>query len=240
MLGAYFGIHKGRNLVIFVSPKAGCTTAHLMCQWLFGHQFERMDRLHFIPKKLITLAHCKLWQKDHELFVVIRNPYDRLLSCFYNKFVNYNGKILSKVGDLEGFSKNLLRVANYDTFSEEGITFGTFVKILADHHRIDPHWDCQFNFPPYLMPLIQNQSKLIKLEEVETKTIQYFSLKKALPVTNRTNLDKVRNFNGAWDIQSKKLDRYFDRKSMISDTIKERIDRIYQIDFELGRYEKIL
>lgn len=106
-------------------------------------------------------------------FVILRNPYDRIISCFQDKIINMSNK------PSRSASINYLR-------SARDISFDFFLAYLEDGHLFDNiHWVPQFNLSPF------NFNEYNYLARVETLEIDL----KYILSTFGLKLDKLPKIN---------------------------------------------
>ena len=80
-----------------------------------------------------------------EIYWGIRDPFDRIVSCYFNKFIWYDGKRLNE-NNLECFSKKFLRKTGIDY---ENLTFNKFLygiqDLICKKQHINHHFNSQVN-----------------------------------------------------------------------------------------------
>lgn len=94
--------------------------------------------------------------------MAIRSPFDRIVSCYINKFILYGSKQLNE-NNLEIFSKHLLKYIGID-YSE--LTFNKMLygiqKLMSENKNIDHHFNTQVNINNYNK--IKNHPNLIMFD----------------------------------------------------------------------------
>ena len=93
-----FIIIHDKRLIIFWSPKCGCSTLKTILAIYFNiHDPIKYSHIHLNKEldKLIDKNEDNLKYKNYDLVFLIRNPYDRLASGFMNKYVSFR-KIAKK------------------------------------------------------------------------------------------------------------------------------------------------
>ena len=86
-----FIIIHDKKLIIFWSPKCGCSTLKTILAIYFNiHNPIKYSHIHLNEEldELIDKNEDNLKYKNYDLVFLIRNPYDRLASGFMNKYVN--------------------------------------------------------------------------------------------------------------------------------------------------------
>lgn len=82
-------LHEWRAVYISI-PKVACTSIRTALAGMLGHKVKR--NVHFEVKfPMVAKKDIKPKFPDYFVFVFVRNPWDRLLSCFLNK-INPNKK----------------------------------------------------------------------------------------------------------------------------------------------------
>jgi hypothetical protein len=114
------------NMVWYLIPKCGSRTLHSV--------FNR-NNINF-PHE--TFTEVPKFARSYFSFSIVRNPYDRLVSCYTNK-------IIEQEAAEEKFRKNLRWELNYQKPS-----FKDFIKIIAKDENItkDRHWNLYHNIIP--------------------------------------------------------------------------------------------
>lgn len=200
----------------------------------FIHRYRQSTR-HLLP----DILHTPDWFK----IAVVRNPYDRLVSAFVDKFC---GKDLSK-----GWVQSV--VMDIDTRDAAGnpeISFAQFVEYLArqDIDRVNPHWRRQ----SYILEGV-TLDRIVDLEQVNTE-LPEIATHIGLPIRidllsrrNTTNYDG-REYHGSsfvGDVSNKNLAKFHretggfpTKAAFYSDTLRSKVLKIYRADFELYPYLK--
>ncbi|SMX45892.1 sulfotransferase family 2 domain-containing protein [Actibacterium lipolyticum] len=161
-----------KNLVVFWTPKAACTTiSTAICAKLLNLPQEEFSSETGGMRG--WLRRSDYWKsgadalkltKEHGYHTIglIREPYDRLISAYLNKFVRNKSRDLDTLETLEPFARvfyqNVILPRKGHTAESqvpyEGLTFTEFVNAVcerieargANEPRLDHHWNTQIPF----------------------------------------------------------------------------------------------
>ncbi|XP_035778874.1 carbohydrate sulfotransferase 11-like [Anopheles albimanus] len=168
-------------------------------------------------------------------FLIVREPFERLLSAYRNKLEGCRNKYYKLLGEqiVKKFRKgHLLKGAK----PPHGPTFREFLEFLVSHYRsggrFDEHWSpvysfctpCSINFTLIAkMETFQRDSEyIIRQAGLETLLLNKMPRYKARWITNRATSD-TKNL----------IPRYF---AQIDEKLLTDVLEIYQLDFELFGY----
>ena len=107
MSNSHYWINHKKKIVLIFSPKSACTTLHNgflknICELKNG------NRKLAIELDLAKSDYSKI-PKNYFIYWGIRDPFDRIVSCYMNKFILYNEKRLNK-NNLEKCANDLLHL----------------------------------------------------------------------------------------------------------------------------------
>lgn len=157
------------KIVIFWSHKVACSSIRKQFVYnILGYTEDELKKnnlniLEVVNKLGYRLTYAQAYRllqnRDYKSIALIRDPYERLVSGFINKFVLYNKKQLTSFKSLEKFSRTTyLEIKDLKkwrkTFEYEGITFREFINYLCDRidnrdsqePRLNDHWNTQIPF----------------------------------------------------------------------------------------------
>ena len=171
-------------------------------------------------------------------FAVVRNPYDRLVSAYVDKFC---GSDLHK----NWVQKVISEVNAFDAQGEPAITFSQFVDYLANQNidEVNPHWRRQ----SFILENVQFH-QIINLKDLPTALSQIntklgLGTRIDLQVRRQSNTYKDELFNefsfvGNWPntqiVQHhQKTSNYPSKNLFYNDELRQKVQDIYQTDFEL-------
>ena len=114
------------DIIWYLTPKCGSRTMH---------DAFREGGMNFGPEKYVQVPN---FAENYFSFAFVRNPYDRLVSC-------YCQKIVEAIPSEAQFRKTFRWELNYQKPS-----FKNFIKIIAKDKNItkDRHWDLYHNLSP--------------------------------------------------------------------------------------------
>uniref|UniRef100_A0AAG5DTI5 Carbohydrate sulfotransferase n=1 Tax=Anopheles atroparvus TaxID=41427 RepID=A0AAG5DTI5_ANOAO len=169
-------------------------------------------------------------------FLIVREPFERLLSAYRNKLEGCRNKFYKLLGEqiVKKFRK--VNPAKGGAKPPHGPTFREFLEFLVSHYRsggrFDEHWSpvysfctpCSINFTLIAkMETFQRDSEyIIRQAGLETLLLNKMPRYKARWITNRSTSD-TRNL----------IPRYF---AQIDEKLLTDVLEIYQLDFELFGY----
>lgn len=114
-------ILEKKKLIIFWSPKCGCTTL----KTILSHYFNLDNKINVHKSKFLNFKtnNQSSYKKDvkYDILFLIRNPYDRLVSGFVDKYVTGKLKNPKNCNNFEDFVNILLNTPNK-------IEYGHFTK----------------------------------------------------------------------------------------------------------------
>ncbi|WP_162622807.1 sulfotransferase family 2 domain-containing protein [Salinisphaera orenii] len=92
-------------------------------------------------------AEKALYDKAYFRFAVLRNPFDRILSAYWEKFV-VNRKNKGNISHTLPVINQIRQKDLDDSLVEKGVTFREFVSFLVNSNpdSLDPHWCPQSNY----------------------------------------------------------------------------------------------
>lgn len=129
-----------RDVAYSFIPKNACTTLRFILAKDNGF-IDSLEQLDWIHENNLTLR-CSLTDsiKAKSSFIVLRDPIDRLVSCFLDKFI-----------DEKPESEKLLLANGLSDLERSQLTFNEFVRILQtkENLNLDAHWTPQFRFQLY-------------------------------------------------------------------------------------------
>ena len=187
-----------------------------------------------LKDKPIDLARDILASDQYFKFGVIRNPFERLVSAYLEKFVYqrtternllHTEEIIREVGDSAGFDPRT------------GINFDQFVEYIfrQDPYDLDPHWR-----PQYLYFLgVKHISRIFRLENIaqlEQQLRQRVGIEIQLGHENATSKSEI-VLPAASELSAAELEKQgaIHPDSFLSSRHVEAIREYYREDFELYR-----
>jgi len=129
-------IFKDRKLIYIVNPKAACTSIKSIIAKSYNFQPERNFDLHLRRNWQAEIASFD-WNmgklddayKDYFKFTFVRNPLDRLYSCFQNKVLGIGEEV-----PLEYFTRRLFDLSKYREFDQFVDRVSKLPDYLSDRH----------------------------------------------------------------------------------------------------------
>lgn len=202
-------------------PKcANSTISMLLYQATTGHVDDNMRpryaKQFFNHPGEVGLLNSIKARYSYFIFTFVRNPYDRLLSVYLNKFVLANRSRQSYLGKLYGDT-----ILKYCEGQES--TFLGFCRYL-DHGgvRVDPHWLPMVDF---MWPSVKRIDYIGRLETIETDMKNIFKR-----IYGKFDFNIQTRYGPEPTNAEKKISRYYDEEC------KEIIRRLYRADFDCFEY----
>ena len=221
-------IHMERHKLIYIPiPKVACTSLHALCVDLLGfnmpegswkagvfrgHALDRFIDTELRDSAQITTAQAACFT-DHWCFAATRNPYDRLVSCYSEKVC----KQTEHEDFVDGLAKHFVRYGKFRAH----MPFAEFVDAVCSipEQRADPHIRSQHCF------VTNAQGKLIPDFLCDLENLDLLT-------------DQIKQKSGV-DVSMPHLlksDRS-DWRSYYTDTLKRKVAKRYQKDFEWFGYD---
>ena len=180
---------------------------------------------------------AQIWQDDKYFkFTFVRNPWNRLVSAYLNKFMQssikpFTKEVIKSVHEQQGLTPD------YET----SITFKQFINylIVTEDEVLNGHWKPQYLF------LGNNKFDFIGKFENLTQDFQYIKQKLNLDLdlewankTNKTeNSNTFENYGDYYPKELRKLEKMPDYKSFYTPELAELVRNRYQNDIEMFDYE---
>lgn len=164
----------------------------------------------FLSAKQVSLKQSKEAVERFTFFTFVRNPYDRVLSAYLDKFsIN---KYIKKYGD---------QIVN----SEGGeLNFKSFCKYLRDKGLYaDPHWMPQYEF---IWPSIKRINEIGRVENLNTDLYNIF-----FDLFNDCKIELSKSYGPKATNSAKKREVYYDREC------KDIVNELYVNDFRAFNYQ---
>jgi hypothetical protein len=196
------------KVVYFTIPKVASSSLKKVCRELLSENEENNYSVHKFSFPFATKDEIYENYQDYFKFAFVRDPWDRLVSCYFNKIHSKN----------EGVANTLKR---YHKFWG-GMTFEDFVKNVCE---IEDR-DANNHFKPQHLFLTDNKERWLpdfvgKLENID-KNLQYIHQKTGIP---EFNLHKSNKNNDRSNYHN-----YYDQE------LREIVEKKYKKDIELFGY----
>lgn len=217
----HFVVLHDAKIIIFWSAKCGATSLKfILLKYLgdtqtVGHTHQKFNKYN-LQNKQPDLDRVK----NYKLVVLLRNPYDRLVSGFINKYVNGEYQTPKNIGNFADFVN----------------TMSNNKQIMNNVHFVPqtsgPGWELlkKLGNPPIDLLLETHQvNEIAKLLGLEMESVHRNKTKKTnLPLTDvsqlfNLNLDDLRKINRT---QSYNTSQFFNKK------LQADADKIYHNDLE--------
>ena len=180
MSNSPYYINHSCKCVLITSPKSACTVLqHAFIKEICKIKTNEDPRI-IANRGGFEQMDYNLIPNDYTIYWGIRNPFDRIVSCYFNKFILYGNNRLNK-NNLEPFSDKLLENIKID-YNE--ITFNKMlvgIEHLMKHQNINNHFNNQINMKAY--NIIKNHPNLIIFDINNIPDI--FNINYKLNVTNK-------------------------------------------------------
>lgn len=237
-----------RKTVFFWSQKAGCTTLFALLadnitpRPAAKSYFHRNSR--FYPACLPAIR-----REGYRSVILVRNPVQRIISAYFNKFCLYRNKPLRCRDDLESFSRDLhdrycdLNGITGAARQDNSMNFEDFLATVADLHAsrgslrtpVNGHWDTQC--PPQLARSRWfSYDHVLHLESLDSELpplLERLGMVYRPRVANRTRVAKEPEpgYFGALP-GAEVAEHSFGYDNFITPETLARIEALYAVDFE--------
>lgn len=241
-----------KKLVVFWTPKAACTT--------IVSQILKALPENEVPEVFASepggprgwLRRSPYWingreaidKCENETFrsiALLRNPYDRLISAYINKFVSNGKKNFGTLEELEPFAQKFVNDLHSVGKEYKGISFSEFVNGLCDcieergkgEPQLDHHWNTQVPF--YMRKRKFRYDETFKLPNSKLffdrlESLLEISVNRARQ--NATNYNDEVSGQNLTDISSVELiGRDLSKTNFRDSLLLERVKKAYQIDY---------
>ncbi|CRK93608.1 CLUMA_CG007138, isoform A [Clunio marinus] len=168
-------------------------------------------------------------------FLVVREPFERLLSAYRNKMEDGKNPYYKLLGDQIVKKFRTMPITKIEI---PGPTFNEFLQFVVQHYksggRFDEHWSpiyqfctpCSINFTLIAkMETFQRDTEyIIRQAGLETLLLNKVPKTKEDKITNRSSINNTNTV----------IEKYF---SQIDENLLKQILEIYQLDFDLFNYD---
>lgn len=234
MSNSDYWINDEKKIILIWSPKCACTSIHDgFIRNVSEITVNKDPRKLAEEYKYVKGDYSKIDDKHKNYFIYwgIRNPYDRIVSCYINKFILYKNKRLNE-NNLEGFSRNLLKHIgiDYNNLTFNKLLYG-IQDLMSKNAQINHHFNTQVNIKNYNK--IKNYPNLFLFD---IKNIPEIFGNKKLNMTKYSNnivSTDLCNMK-AKDIKINMLSK----KNFINSN--ELIKRIYEQDYQIFEKHNII
>lgn len=186
--------------------------------------FVRIYRRFIFPYLRIT---TKL--SDYKKVIVVRDPYERLVSGFIDKFCKEDRN--------KNFVIDIVEKVRKDKVTDKGITFREFVGFIcsSNNNELNGHWRSQ----SFILSLFKNNIFPIELKRFDEKITQVdAAFKYSIPLQkrNKREEDKAKVYQCTIDVCSSKL--HGNKSLLIADNfydedLKLKVMEFYKSDYKL-------
>jgi hypothetical protein len=220
-----FIIIEEKKLIIFWSPKCGCSTLKtIIAEYYNINDKAKYKNIHIneeMKRKINYKKHCINKYKDYNIVMLIRNPYERLISGFLNKYV---------------FNNNFEKPTNCNCFFD-------FCNILQKNpNKINKHhfekqtkgkgWKFYIELGKPKIKYLFETSQVNNLQEILGLNLK--KLKMNFTHINNDSIKKVNLWNKNFEflLENKEILNY---PSFYNKNLKEIVYKIYKDDFTFFR-----
>lgn len=185
MSNSSYLITDEKKIVLIWSPKCACTS---LKEGFIRNVCEIADNknVRILAKGKRKVNYSGI-PKNYFIYWGIRNPFDRIVSCYFNKFILYANNRLNE-NNLEDFSESLLKQIgiNYNDLTFNKMLYG--IQKLKSKKRINHHFDNQVNINNYNK--IKNHHNLFVFDINEIPEILKIGVKKNVTKKSKSMLIK--------------------------------------------------
>ena len=225
-INMHFLIDNNHKIIIGVSAKCGCSTIRT-----FFISLSNEEKKKFESKGNIFCSYEALPENylEYKIFIIIRNPYKRIISGFFNKYANDDDKYLYMYNNKFNNSGLKLNFKNFvDILEKEKL--GKYIEIHHFTPQLSEKWDDKLlKHPDITFYDISN----INYDEIKKHFNNNINNINNIKIITKNNLKK-NNIINAHLIEIIKLKQLSpDYKCLYTKEIKEKVYNYYKKDFEL-------
>jgi len=214
-----FIILHEKKLIIFWSPKCGCTTLKTIISiYLNIYDSNKYEKIHK-NKELREFINVKKFEseiyKDYDIVMLVRNPYTRLVSGFINKYIDF---------------EKYKNPDNCDSFLDFCNILSKYPNEIDKHHfekqTTNKGWEFYLELGKPKIKYVLDTSQVNDLKKILNLKINDIKLNKTDKIEKYDNknlwsksydsLKKIKNYN------------YF---NFYNDDLKKLVYNIYEDDF---------
>jgi hypothetical protein len=225
-------LHAQRILYIAV-PKAACSRIRATLSALIGRDPVSVGKIHDrgvsglrAPRHSVVDFHEVVEDPDALRFTFVRNPYDRILSCWANQ---YRGKPLVPGDRYVGLYLRHKREMGLSLPEGPGetISFADFVEVVAANaaRRVDMHWQLQSDILDVPGVTLNHIGKIELFSQDFARVLDHAGVKGEL---RRSAAQPIHSSDHGH------MSEYF------TEALAARVYRAYERDFETFKYSKKL
>jgi hypothetical protein len=237
--------HK-KEVVYFWAQKCACTTLFATLVNTYGERNKTYHRSSQPWNECLEIIE----KKNYRSTMITRNPYDRTISCYLNKFVDGRVKGISSLverDDLESFSKALhreMQIIKGEKFLKNVMTFEDFLTSISslmskredpNENSVNGHWDTQI--PPAALKF--EYDHLVRMETFEegfSELCREFDLKYNNAKKNATRYQRSDDAYLGNLQPADLLGKPFSKENFRNPTTDALIRELYATDFEMFKY----
>ncbi|MGB3404816.1 MAG: sulfotransferase family protein [Microcoleaceae cyanobacterium] len=199
------------------------------------HRYINANKDKFFAQEFSSLCSSKNFK-----FVILRNPLDRLVSAYIDKFVRSPKPNRHSISVINRVYKSL----GENPDQNQSITFRQFVTFLTDKEDrlLDPHWRPQYIYLGLgllefdFIGQFENLTPAIKALEEKLNTHIETEVAPAHRI-NYGNFDKDKKYCDTYPKDLRKLNSFPNSSSMYTPDIEEMVRKKYAKDIEI--YEQV-
>ena len=226
----HFIVDNKHRIVYCYIPKVACTTWKKIMAHLVGLKSKSVHELRFKLLSSYSKAKARSILQSYYKFLFVREPFERLLSAYRNKFKKktniwkkYAKKVKRSVGLRLGANGNTIADNNGEITFQEFITY--LIDVNSKGGRLNEHW---LHYESLCHPCNINFDFIGHYETLEDD---------APFVLHETGVDQFVSFPPVHFTSTKDdLQRYYSKVPR-EDII--RLQRIYRRDFEMFGYKAL-
>ena len=234
MSNSPYWINDEKKVILIWSPKCGCTSLRdgfirNLCKITDNKEPRHIAKEYKYSKSNYSKIDDK--HKSYFIYWGIRDPYDRIVSCYFNKFILYDNLRLNK-NNLEPFSQKLLKQIGIDY---NNLTFNKFLygieDLMSKNLNLNHHFNTQVNIGNYNE--IKNFPNLFLFD---IKNIPEIFGNKKLNMTKCSNNVILTDL---CDMKAKDIEiNMLSKENFVNS--KELIKRIYKQDYQIFEKHNII
>lgn len=249
---------REKQVVCFWSPKAGNSSLGVwLAQGLWAEEWQRSGlpfREFLVETKRVAhfaRASKTVEKKGFDSYALVRNPYDRAISAYINKFLYDGGKSIDRFDYLEPFAQDfVVNCAGRDPGEGyRGISFVEFLEVVAarvsspgkdGEPRLNVHWNTQIPFGFRSSGFRYGQIMHLESIEAEITPLQE-RLGISEPFPHRRpgrdgNLGEGEDLSTVSSLEIVRAGMIPSADNLLTPTTRSLIEEAYAIDFDILGY----